>query len=314
MAIAVTYDHYGDPEVLQLAELPTPVPSAGQITIRVIAAGVNRIDLKLRRGDLATVFAPAFPMIPGFEAAGTVTAVGEGVADVAIGEEVFGVVASEFLGGPPLRNGGYASETVLAHWAKKPAQVDWNLAAGISIAGEAAFRTIGHLAMKAGETLLIHGAGGSVGSLATQLAVNNQVTVIGTASEADQDFVRSLGAIPVLYGDGWIDRARAVAPDGVDAVLDTSGAGVLPHSITLAGGPERVLTIADTAAFTLGVRFTGNDPTDRDRAALRKLADLLARDALSLRMENPRPLTTGAAAVHRDVEDGRLRHKVVLVP
>jgi NADPH:quinone reductase-like Zn-dependent oxidoreductase len=177
----------------------------------------------------------------------------------------------------------------------------------------AAFRTLGHLRVRAGERLLIHGAAGSVGTVATQLATARGITVIATAGPDDLAAVASRGATVVPYGDGWAQRVRDVAPDGVDAVLDTAGAGVLPDSIELASGPERVITIADEAAFGLGVRFTGPDPNDCDRTALAKLAELVEAAQLELPIWRTYPLVDAIRA-HEDLEAHRNRGKIVLRP
>jgi NADPH:quinone reductase-like Zn-dependent oxidoreductase len=303
MATAITYDHFGGPEVLTVSDVEPVAPTGGQVQMEVRAAGVNLVDAKLRRGDLAHIFMPEFPVIPGIEVAGVVTAVGPDVSAADIGDEVFGVADS----------GGYAAFALASHVHAKPDSVSWELAAALPTVGEAAFRTLGHLHVTAGERLLIHGAAGSVGTLALQIALTRGVTVIATASPDDLDALRLRGVTAVPYGDGWVERVREAAPDGVDAVLDTAGIGVLPGSIELAGGTERVITIADEAAFGLGVRFTGPDPTDRDRTALAKLAELVAAGRLELPIWRTYPLLDAAKA-HEDLDARRNRGKIVLQP
>jgi NADPH:quinone reductase-like Zn-dependent oxidoreductase len=172
---------------------------------------------------------------------------------------------------------------------------------------------LGHLQVRAGEHVLIHGAAGSVGTIATQLAIARGVAVIGVAAPGDLEAVRGRGAIAVPYGEDLVERVREIVPHGVDAVLDTSGAGVLRESIELAGGPERVITIADESAAQFGVRFTGPDPSDRDRTALAKLADLAGDDQLELPIWRTYPLTDAVQA-HLDLEAHRNRGKIVLLP
>jgi NADPH:quinone reductase-like Zn-dependent oxidoreductase len=179
--------------------------------------------------------------------------------------------------------------------------------------GEAAFRGLSHLGVKAGQTVLIHGAAGSVGTIAVQLAVARGATVIGTAAPGDLDRVTALGAAAVPYGDGWADRARAIAPDGVDAVFDTSGAGVLADSVDLTGDVARVITIADESAAQYGVRFTGADPADRYPEALPELAGLAATGHLVVPIWRSYPLAEAARA-HADLEAGRNQGKIVLLP
>jgi NADPH:quinone reductase-like Zn-dependent oxidoreductase len=303
MATAITYDHFGGPEVLTISDVEPPEPSAGQVRVEVRAAGVNLVDAKLRRGDLAHVFTPRFPVIPGIEISGVVTATGESTRGVTLGDEVFGVADT----------GGYALYALATHVQRKPESVSWTLAAALPIVGEAAFRTLGHLGLRAGERLLIQGAAGSVGAIATQLAVDLGATVIGVAAPADLQAVRERGALAVAYGDGLVERVRALCPEGVDAVLDTSGAGVLPESIELVGGPNRVITIADESASSHGVRFTGPDPTDRDRTALAKLANLVATRRLQLPIWRTYALTDAVQA-HRDLDAHRNHGKIVLLP
>jgi NADPH:quinone reductase-like Zn-dependent oxidoreductase len=186
-------------------------------------------------------------------------------------------------------------------------------AAALVTVGEAAFRGLAHLNVKAGQTLLIHGAAGSVGTIAVQLAVARGITVIGTAAAADLEHVTALGATAVRYGEGWADRVRAIAPDGVDAVFDTSGAGVLPDSVALTGDVARVITIADESAAQHGVRFTGADPADRFAQARPELASLAASGRLTVPIWRTYPLAEAARA-HADLEAGRNHGKIVLLP
>jgi NADPH:quinone reductase-like Zn-dependent oxidoreductase len=301
MATSITYDRYGTPEVLTPTEFVPTEPSATEVQIEVRAAGVNAVDAKLRRGELAHIFEASFPVTPGIEVAGVVIAVGDQVNHVAVGDEVFGVASS----------GGYAEIALASHVEIKPKELSWELAAALPTVGEAAFRTLGHLGLRTGERLLIHGAAGSAGTLAVQLAVGRGIEVIGTASSEDLDSVRSRGAVAVEYGDGLVERVRDIYHTGVDAVLDTSGAGVLPESIELAGGPERVITIADERAFQLGVRFTGPDPTDRDREALAKLATLSTERRIELPIGKTYRLLDAAKA-HADLEGRDVKGKSVL--
>ncbi len=186
-------------------------------------------------------------------------------------------------------------------------------AAALVTVGEAAFRGLAHLGVKAGQTLLIHGAAGSVGTIAVQLAVARGITVVGTAAEADLYGVRALGASAVRYGGGWADRVRAITPDGVDATFDTSGAGVLADSVALAGDAARVLTIADESAAAHGVRFTGADPADRFPEALPELAALAASGRLTVPIWRSYPLAQASQA-HADLEANRNHGKIVLLP
>jgi NADPH:quinone reductase-like Zn-dependent oxidoreductase len=302
MSTAITYSRYGGPEVLSLSAAEIPQPGPGQVRIRVRAVAVNPIDAKIRSGRLDGVFPVQFPVLPGWDVAGEVDAAGDG-ASAAAGDEVFGVAAV----------GGYSQYALLDRPVPKPAALPFETAAAVVTVGEAAFRVLKHLGLKAGQTLLVLGAGGSVGGIAVQLATARGITVIGTAAEGDLDRLTALGATAVRYGDGWTERVRAAAPAGVDAVFDTSGAGLLADAIALAGDTARVITIADESAPEHGVRFTGQDPADRAPEALPELAALLADGGLSVPVWRTYPLAEAAQA-HADLDADRNHGKIVLLP
>jgi NADPH:quinone reductase-like Zn-dependent oxidoreductase len=302
MNTAITYSRYGGPEVLSLSETEVPQPGPGQVRIRVKAVAVNLIDAKIRSGRLDGVFPARFPVLPGWDVAGVVDAAGDG-ASAATGDEVFGVASA----------GGYSQYALLDRPVPKPGELSFETAAAVVTVGEAAFRVLKHLALKAGQTLLILGAGGSVGSIAAQLAAARGITVVGTAAEADLARLTALGVTAVRYGDGWAGRVRAAAPAGVDAVFDTSGAGLLPDAIALAGDAARVITIADESAPSRGVRFAGQDPADRAPEALPELAAMLAAGELDLPLWRSYPLTEAARA-HADLDAHRNHGKIVLLP
>lgn len=302
MSMAITFSRYGEPDVLTVSQAEVPVPGPGQVLVRVRAVSVNAVDVKIRSGMMDGIMPVEFPVIPGWDVAGVVTAVGDGAA-VTVGDEVFGVAAA----------GGYSDYALLERPIPKPAGLSWEAAAAMVTVGEAAFRVLKHLALKAGQTLVILGAGGSVGTVATQLAVARGITVIGTAAEDDTARITALGATGVRSGDGWADRVRAVAPDGVDAVFDTAGAGLLAEAVALAGDPAKVITIADHAAAEHGVRFTGADPSDRAPEALPELAALMAAGKLTIPVWRTYPLAEAARA-HADLEAGRNQGKIILIP
>jgi NADPH:quinone reductase-like Zn-dependent oxidoreductase len=244
---AVTFSDYGGPEVLRVAEVDEPHPGRGQVRIAVRAAGVNPIDWKARGGMLREILPVSFPAIDGREAAGVVDEVGPEAVG-AIGDEVFGFAV-----------GGAAAEyAILDDLAPKPAGLSWEQAAGLPVAAETSVRVFNVLGgIGAGQTLLIDGAAGGVGAVAVQMAVARGARVVGTASERNHDFLRSLGAEPTTYGPGLVERVSALAPDGVDLAFDTAGHGGVPDLITLTSDPARVATIADFGAAALGVKVTG---------------------------------------------------------
>ena len=303
MLKAVRFSQFGGPEVLEVVDLPDPHPGPGQVRIAVRAAGVNPSDWKKRKGLMDS----ELPQTMGYEAAGVVDELGEGVADVAVGDRVFGFSAE---------GAAQAELAVLSWYAPIPPSLDFPGAAALPAAIETATRALDQLASGGksgtGSTLLINGASGSVGSAAVQLAVVRGARVIGTASPANHEYLRSLGAEPVAYGAGLAGRVRVLAPDGVDVALDVAGSGVLPELIELAGGPEHVVTIADFGgAQEHGVRFSSGD-AGRAVYALAGIGELIESGRFSLPVAQTFPLAEIAAA-HRVSEDGHVRGKLVLV-
>jgi enoyl reductase len=302
MARAVVFDEYGGPEVLHMAELPDPEPGPGQVRLRVRAAGVQPADTKLRSGAWRSRAPVAFPGRLGNEVAGIVDAVGPDVTGFAPGDEVLGPAS-----------GAYADAVVTeaGQLARRPAALSWSEAGALSASGQTASTVLEDLAVGPGETLLVNAAAGGVGLMAVQIAVARGVRVIGTAREANHDFLRELGAVPVTYGPGLADRVRAAAPEGVDAALDAAGGDALEVSLELAGKPDRVGTIVDMAAAArLGVRALG---TRRSGTRLAELVALAAAGELRVFVWKEFPLDRAADA-HRESEGRHLRGKIVLVP
>ncbi|GGT38167.1 NADP-dependent oxidoreductase [Streptomyces purpureus] len=300
---AIVYKEFGGPDVLRHEEAEKPEPGLGQVRVKVAVAGVNPLDYKRRNGWVEEFYPTTFPMIPGLEFAGTVDAIGEGVTHVAVGDEVMGWTET----------GAYAEYAIAGDIVVKPAKLSWELAAALPVAGETARRVFDLLRVKAGETLLLHGAAGVVGTVAVQLAVAAGLTVIGTASPANHDHLRALGAVPVAYGEGLAERVKEAAPQGIDAVFDAAGAGVLPLSIELVGGSaERVVTIADPDAAAHGVVFTGGGtPSEVVRAGLTEHARLAAEGRLDVRIAEVFPLADAAKA-HELSESGHARGKLLI--
>ena len=194
--------------------------------------------------------------------------------------------------------------------APKPAGLDWADAAALSVAAETALRVLGLLEVARGDTVLIHSAAGAVGTVAVQIAVARGDAVIGTASEPNHDYLRELGATPVLYGGGLVDRVRAVAPDGVDAAFDVAGQGALPDSIEPRGGTSRIVTIADPEAFRFGVTFSSEAAPDAE--ALAEVARQAADGRIRLTVTETLPLEEAPAA-HALLDTGHGRGKIDLL-
>ena len=241
---AAQFTRYGGVDVLELGEASEPHPGPGQVRVVVHAASVNPIDWKIRGGMMGQ--APLDePMILGNDAAGVVDEIGDGVQGVSLGQAVFG-----------LGSRTNAEFAVLRTFLPKPSSLDWPQAAAIAVGAETSARVFGLLGVGAGTTVLIDGAAGGVGSLAVQIAVGRGVTVIGTASEGNLDYLAGLGATPVRYGDGLVDRVRAAAPGGVDAVYDVAGKSDIAQLVSLVPDPGQVVSIANFSAAESGARVT----------------------------------------------------------
>ncbi|WP_405643947.1 NADP-dependent oxidoreductase [Streptomyces sp. NBC_00019] len=296
---AILFDRFGGTEVLHEADIEVPQPGPGQIRVRVKAAGLNALDGKIRSGAMEAAFPTALPAVPGGELAGVVDALGEGVRDVQVGDDVLGWSDT----------GSYAEYALATTVAPKPAGLDWQHAAALPVAGATAERVLDLLGVVAGETVLMHGAAGAVGTLAVQLATARGARVIGTAGASNQDYLTSLGATATLYGEGLVERVRALAPDGVDAVFDLAGKGALEDSITLRGGTERIVTISDFRAHQLGITFSSS-PRERSAAGLAALAQDAATGKVVTTV-TAHPLAEAATA--QQVSDaGHVRGKLVL--
>jgi NADPH:quinone reductase-like Zn-dependent oxidoreductase len=299
---AAQFSRYGGPEVLEIVDLPDPHPAPGQVRIAVHAAGINATEWKLRKGVLS--FGADLPQTTGRDVAGVVDEVGEGVTDVAVGDRVFGVSD----------DGAGAAELVLATYrAPIPPSLGFVDAAGLPIALETATRAIDQLGVVTGSTLFINGASGGIGSTAVQLAVARGARVIGAASAANQNYLSLLGAEPVIYGEGMVERVRALAPDGVDVALDVAGNGVLPELIDLAGGAQNVVTLADfDGSAEHRVRFSNGFVDGHAFHALAEVGKLIEAGRFWLPVDRTFPLTEIAEA-HRFSENGHVRGRLVLV-
>ena len=297
---AIQFSEFGGSEVLELVELPDPSPAAGQIRVRVRAVGINPVDWKIRSGMLGG----DLPRRTGVEMAGVVDELGEGVTDVAVGDEVFGSA------------GGAAAELALAaFYAPIPPTLDFVAAAALPVAVETAERTLNLLGVGEGQTLLINGASGSVGIAAVQFARERGARVIGTASVANAEYLRSFGAEPTAYGDGLVDRVRALVGERdpvVDRALDAFGGGALPALIELTGSAEHVITIADfQGAQQTGVTFSGGSDANRAWSALTDAAALVEAGRLTVPVAQTFPLAEIGEA-HRISETGHPRGKLVV--
>jgi NADPH:quinone reductase-like Zn-dependent oxidoreductase len=289
---ALLFARYGDPSVLEIADLPAPHPGPGQIRIAVRAAGVSPGDDALRSGAWRDRAPLTLPYAVGIDAAGVVDEIGPGVEGVHPGDEVFGLRA---------RGGTAAEFALLDAWAAKPHTMTWAQAGGAAAAIETSVRALTAVAAGPGTTLLIDGASGGVGAVLVQLAVARGVRVLGTASPANHEFLAGLGAQPLGYGPGL--PARVSEP--VHAAIDVAGHGGLPDLLTVVGDPSRVVTLVDPAAAALGVRLSLQNPSADHRAVLEQ------NSGVTIHLAATYPLAEAARA-HAAVATGHTRGKIVL--
>ncbi|MFE2417291.1 NADP-dependent oxidoreductase [Streptomyces hokutonensis] len=303
---AVYYRRFGGPEVLEFDELPDPAPGPNGVLVRTRAAGVNPLDWKAREGLLAPFADAVFPVVGGFDVAGTVEAVGASVTEFAPGDEVMGYVWQDLL-----RTGTFAELVVapVRTLARKPADLTWEEAAALPLAGLAAYQSVVHrLGVRAGETVLVHAAAGGVGLLAVQLARWRGARVIGSASEHNHDFLRELGVQPVAYGGALAERVRRLAPDGVDAVLDAVGRRALRASAELLRPAGRLVSLVEPKVTELGGSYVFARPDAADLAALGRLTE---EKQLAVEVARTYPLEQAAEA-QQLLREGHTRGKLVL--
>lgn len=299
---AAAFNEYGGPEVMRVIELPDPQAGPSQVRVRVKTAGVQHYDCSIRSGWIPPGVSDQLPKIPGNEFAGIIDQVGDDVDGFEVGSEVLGFT---------LLN-GYAEYVIAGvdHIVKKPASMSWEVAGGLTGNGQGAYIALKAIGVKEGDTILIHGAAGSLGSYAVQLArLWGAKKVIGTASENNHDYIRSLGAIPVTYGEGLVDRVRALAPEGVDAAFDTAGADAIRASVQLVEDRNRICTfVAYDIIEELGIPAVRGV---RSAARLAELAELHSSGKLRTLIRQTFPLNQVEAA-HRLIETRHGRGKIVL--
>ena len=266
---AITFADYGDPDILQLCDLPDPKVGPGEVLIRVRSASVNPVDWKVLKGHLDGLMVVEFPAIPGWDVAGVVEAVGLDTPEWSPGDEVIAYARKDWV------QAGTFAELVSAPVrtvARKPKSLDWHQAAGLPLAGLTAYQLLARLGLKDGETVLVHAAAGGVGLLAVQIARALGARVIGTASEGNHQFLRELGAEPVTYGAGLAERVRELAPDGVDVVADFVG-GVLETTLAALKDGGRHGSVTDGSVAEAGGLSAWVRPNAEDLTALGDLAD-----------------------------------------
>ncbi|SDH52862.1 NADP-dependent oxidoreductase [Agrococcus jejuensis] len=301
---AVVYDEFGGPEQLVLREVAAPTPGPGEVRIRVKRAGVNPVDWKVLGGGLRGLIPHVLPIVPGWDVAGVVDALGPDVPELAVGDEVLSYARKDWV-----QQGTFAELVTVrvVDVARKPEGLSWDAAGALPLAGLTAERVLDAAGVSLGSTVLVHGASGGVGTLAVQLARLRGARVIGTASLSGHDRLRALGAEPVAYGDGLVDAVRALAPEGVDAVVDLVG-GVMQQTLAVLAEGGRHASIADHAAGEHGGRWVWVRP---DGPRLETLAQRVADGELDVEIAGSFPLADVAGAFAQSMS-GTTRGKLVI--
>jgi NADPH:quinone reductase-like Zn-dependent oxidoreductase len=306
MSKAVRFDHYGDVDVLRVVEVERPAPGKGQVVVRVKAAGINPGEATIRKGLLADKWPATFPSGEGSDLAGIIEAVGEGVSAFSVGDEVIGFSDER----------SSHAELVIVdaqHLVEKPENVPWEQAGALFVVGTTAHAALEAVALKKGDTLVVSGAAGGVGSVTVQLAKRRGAKVIGLAGDANRRWLEDHGVLHVAYGDGMEERVRAAAGGRVDAFIDTYGSGYVELALGLGVPKERIDTIIDfAAAQKYGVKTKGNnDAATAD--VLSKLAVALGRKQFEIPIAKVYRLEDVREA-YRELEKHHTRGKIVLSP
>lgn len=305
---AIAYDHFGSADVLELKDLPDPHPGSDSVLVQVKAASLNPVDYKVREGYLQGVIDTVFPVVPGWDVAGVVVKAGLDTPEFAVGDEILAYARKDVISGGTLAE---LVEVPVRTAARKPEGLSFEAAAALPLAGLTALQTVRRAGVAGGSTVLIHAAAGGVGSYATQLAVLAGARVVGTASAGNHDYLRSLGAEPIAYGEGLVDAARALAPEGFDVILDFVGNGALDTVPQLLRAGGTAASITDPAARDeYGGQYVWVRP---DSADLAELAQLAADGRLKVEVADVVQLAQAADA-YRTLEGGHVRGKLVVRP
>ena len=301
---AMAYDAYGSDDVLTLRDLPEPKVGPGEVRIRVKRAGVNPVDWKVMSGGLDGLMDAVFPVVPGWDVAGVVETVGIDTPEFEVGDEVVAYARKDVV------HGGTFAELVtmsVRGVALKSPALSWDEAGGLPLTGLTALQTLDRLVVSASDTVLVHGGAGGVGALAVQIAKARGARVIATASPSNHDFLSDLGATPVEYGEGSVERIRAIAPDGVDVVADFVG-GVRDVTMAVLAPGGRHASIADSTVLETGGAWFWVRPSSEGLAELGRMADA---GQLHVPVADVLPLEELPAAFARSRE-GHVRGKLVI--
>ena len=306
MTRAVRFEKYGDVDVLRVAEVDRPTPGANQVLVRVKAAGINPGEAAIREGAMAAQWPTTFPCGQGSDLAGVIDEVGDDVKNFKVGDEIIGFT----------NNRASQADLVVVdadHLVRRPAHVSWEQAGALFVAGTTAYAAVRAVALKAGDTVVVSGAAGGVGSIAVQLARMAGAKVVGLAGAENHPWLADHGVIPVAYGEGVADRIVAMAGNKIDAFIDTFGGGYVELALQLGVAPDRIDTIIDFAAAAKhGVKTEGNGAA-ASAEVLGKLSDLIEAGRLEVPIAKVYHLADVREA-YRDLARRHTHGKIVLVP
>ncbi|ORA19068.1 NADP-dependent oxidoreductase [Mycobacterium arosiense] len=305
-ARAVRFDRYGGREVLYVADIEMPSPGPGEVVVDVRAAGINPGEAGIRTGAMHEIFPATFPSGQGSDLAGVVTAVGTGVTEFSVGDEVLGF---------SMRRSSHATHTAVpvGQLIRKPAELRWEAAGSLYVVGATAYAAVHAVAPQPGETIAVSAAAGGVGSLVVQLLVLRQARVLGIAGPGNVDWLRSRGVIPIAYGDGLAERLRAAAPNGIDAFIDLFGPDYVQLAVDLGVAPERIDTIISfQKAGEVGAKTEGSMEASTPEV-LAEMAELIVSGAIEFDIAATYPLDRVADA-YAELERRHTHGKIVLLP
>jgi NADPH:quinone reductase-like Zn-dependent oxidoreductase len=306
MARAVRFDHYGDRDVLYIADVEVPTPPAGEVVVEVRAAGINPGEAAIRSGALDAMFPATFPSGEGSDLAGVVSAIGDGVTEFAVGDEVLGW---------SWRRSSHAEYVAVpvTQLIRKAPELSWEVAGSLYVVGCTAYAAVRAVDVQPGDTVAVSASAGGVGSVVVQLLRTKGATVLGIASPANHDWLSAHGVVPVSYGDGISERLRAVAPDGIDAFIDLFGPQYLQLAVDLGVSPDRIETIISRdKAQELGTKVEGSgDASTTD--VLSEMAGLVASGQIEIPIAATYPLEKVGDAFTQ-LEERHTHGKIVLIP
>jgi NADPH:quinone reductase len=306
MARAVRFDRYGGRDELYVADIDMPSPGPGEVVVEVRAAGINPGEAAIRTGALHDMFPATFPSGEGSDLAGVVTAVGPGVTEFAVGDEVLGF---------SFRRSSHATHTAVpvGQLIRKPPQLSWEIAGSLYVAGVTAYAAVRSVAPQPGETVAVSAAAGGVGSLVVQLLVLRKARVLGIAGPGNADWLRAHDVVPIAYGDGLAERLREAAPNGIDAFIDLFGPDYVQLAVDLGVAPARIDTIISfQTAGEVGAKTEGSAEASTPEV-LTELADLAASGAVDFDIAATYPLERVADAFE-ELEKRHTHGKIVLLP